>query len=135
MMPPTTEQLRDLAMRVLLTAAQTVLAVLATVEVTDLSLSLLGTIGLAVAAAAITAIKGWVALMLEVGGPTSGWADTAWRALWTGLQAGLAVLALAPATSLVDVDVWQGAAVAAAAAVFSLAKSVAAELVGRYAVS
>lgn len=127
-MRPTTEQLRDLVMRVLLTAAWTILGGLAAVEVTDLSLTLAGGLALAAAAAVLAAFKGWVALMLDQGGPTSGWVDVVWRAVWTGLQAGLGVVVVAAPTDLVSAGLWQGAAIAAAAAVFSLGKSIAAEL-------
>lgn len=134
-MTPTTEQLRDLVMRVLLTAGWTILGGLTAVEVTDLSLTLAGGLALAAVAGALAAVKAWVALMLEQGGPSSGWVDIAWRTVWTWLQAGLGVVVVAAPTDLVSVDLWQGAAIAASAAVFSLGKSLAAELLAGLATS
>jgi len=119
--------LRDLGNRALWTFVQATIAAVLVSSLSDLTLTAAGLALLAGVSAVLSIIKTFAASALALYTFTT-WIDIAWRFVWTFITAALGVLTTMPLT---DISVWQAAGVAGLAAVLSLLKSTAGEILTR----
>lgn len=116
--------LRDLGLRALWTFVQATVAAVLYTGLSDLTISAATLALLAGVSAVFSVVKTFAANALSLS-TYSTWLDIIWRFVWTFLTAALGILTTG---ALHDIAVWEGAAVAGLAAILSLLKSTAGEI-------